>query len=106
MPAFSQLREWSHAAVAVLGILAASTALIVTVLALFGVHVTEADVAQKLGGVGALVTLLSKAVDSWNNAQTATALATPSASTPATSAGTWSGSWTPAPSPPIGGTTQ
>lgn len=67
---FSDLREISHAAVAFVGSLAASAGAIALALTAFGVHISEQEVLVKLGAFGALVGLLSKLIDSANDAIT------------------------------------
>lgn len=64
------LQNLAHAAGAVIGVLLASAATIVTVLGTFGVHVTEARTVEVLGAVGLLMTMVSKAIDSAHNAYT------------------------------------
>lgn len=67
---FSKAREVAHAAVAVLGALAGAQALVLTFLASFGVHISALDLSQKVGAAGAVLALLSKGIDSLNNAIT------------------------------------
>src|ERR1022692_2931261 len=64
----SSEREIAHNSVAVLGAVAASAGVVVALLANFGVHVDAANVVEVAGVVGAIVTTLSKAIDSINNA--------------------------------------
>ena len=66
----SNWREAAHSLVAVLGALAASGALVVGLLAAFGVHGLDVQVAQFAGICGAAAVLISKGVDSLNNAVT------------------------------------
>ena len=66
----STAREVAHALVAILGSAAASAGLIVTLLESVGVHVTAAQVAQQAGAAGMAAVLISKAIDSANNAIT------------------------------------
>jgi hypothetical protein len=71
--AFSKAREIAHAAVAVLGSLAASQALVLTFLASLGVHISALDLAQKVGAAGAVLAVVSKGIDSLNNMVTSKA---------------------------------
>ena len=68
--AFSTAREISHAAIAIIGAASASVALIVSVLAFLGVHVTNEQAIQVLGVAGGIAVLISKGIDSLNNAVT------------------------------------
>lgn len=65
---FSDLREIAHASVAILGALAMASGLIVTVLSATGVHVTDEQVVQGLGAAGGVAVLISKLIDSANDA--------------------------------------
>ncbi len=67
---FSSAREVAHAAIAVIGTLTASAALVATLLSVCGLHVTDLQVVQSLGEVGAAVALLSKLIDSVHSAIT------------------------------------
>ena len=67
---FSTLREWSHAAIAIIGVLTAGVAGVVTTINSFGVHITDLQAVQGLGVAGGIATLISKLVDSANNAVT------------------------------------
>jgi hypothetical protein len=66
--AFAKARQLAHDAVAIVGIAAGAQGLLVTLLTLFGVHISAATVAQEIGAAGVAVVLLSKAIDSANNA--------------------------------------
>lgn len=70
---FEKAREIAHAAVAVIGVLAGSGALIVTTLQQFGVNISEAQIMQELGVAGVGAALLSKLIDSVHNAVTTNA---------------------------------
>ena len=69
---FSTAREIAHAAIAVIGALSAASALIVTALDVCGVHITDAQLIQALGVAGGVAVLISKGIDSLNNAVTST----------------------------------
>ena len=80
---FSDLREIAHAAVAIIGALGMATGLIAVSLDTVGIHVTDEQTAAALAGVGAVVTLLSKLIDSINNAViTKATVSAPTALTP------------------------
>ncbi len=66
--AFSKAREISHSAVAVVGTIAGFQALIVAFLVQVGVSDPSAKISFIIGGAGSAVALLSKGVDSLNNA--------------------------------------
>ena len=74
---FSTLREWAHAGVAIIGALAFFSGGIVTFLNAVGVHVTDVQAAQWVAGIGALVAVISKGIDSANNALGSTPSAPP-----------------------------
>ena len=78
---FSDLREIAHALVPIIGALGMATGLIAVALGTVGVHVTDEQTAAALAGIGAVVTLLSKLIDSVNNA-VITKATVASASTP------------------------
>jgi hypothetical protein len=67
---FSTLREWAHAAVAIIGLLTAGVAGVVTTVNSFGIHITDLQAIQGLGIAGGIATLISKLIDSANNAFT------------------------------------
>jgi hypothetical protein len=64
-----QLRDFAHSLPAIFGMIAAGAGVIVTALGAFGVHVDQATLIQQAGALGALATLLSKWIDSWNAAK-------------------------------------
>jgi hypothetical protein len=67
---FSTAREWAHAAVAIIGLLTAGVAGVVTTINSFGIHITDLQAIQGLGIAGGIATLVSKLIDSANNAFT------------------------------------
>ena len=71
-------------AVVVLGAVAAGAAIIVSALAVFGVHVDQAQLVQEAGALGAAVTLVRTVIDSLASKGNAATLETPApvASTP------------------------
>jgi hypothetical protein len=71
----SNLREAAHALVAVLGVLATSGGVIVSLLASLGVTGLDVQVGQFTAVCGALTVLLSKLIDSANDAYVSGAVA-------------------------------
>jgi hypothetical protein len=73
-------------AVVVLGAAAAGAAVIVSALAVFGVHVDQTQLVQEAGALGAAVTLVRTTVDSLTSQKgnAATVETTPVTSTPLT----------------------
>ena len=65
---FSKAREVSHALVAIVGVLMASTGTIVLLINSGGGHTTDIQVGKWLTIIGSAVTLLSKLFDSANDA--------------------------------------
>ncbi len=74
--------------VVVLGALAAGSAVVVTALAAFGVHVDQATLVQQIGGLGALLTVARTTLDSLTKTAVTveTPKAAPQSSTPLTGA--------------------
>jgi len=66
----STLREAAHSLIAVLGAIAASGALILFLLSTLGVHGVNGQVTTITGICGTAAVLLSKFIDSLNNAIT------------------------------------
>jgi hypothetical protein len=90
---FAKAREVAHNVIAVVGVIAGAQALIVAFLAQLGLSSHAAQASYVIGGAGAAAVLLSKLIDSVNNA-----LTSPSSTTSSTSSA-------PLRQPPQGGST-
>jgi hypothetical protein len=74
--------------VIILGAVAAGAAVIVSALAVFGVHVDQAQLVQEAGALGAVLTLIRTTVDSVTSAKgNAATVETPKAPVPASPVG-------------------